>query len=456
MDPGIRLLLYSPRQSADDLLQLLLPLGRKVRVVSGHAPAVCVSRQDEVTVALFDTSPAHIPDLAQVRERVSGTHSLLVLRGDPARLDTRTLRLFDELAVWPCTADELRMRLERLGELAQARPADGVDTERFRRLNLVGNSRPFRELLSGVEQVLDCSVTVLLQGETGTGKELVARALHYLGNRCSCPFVPANCGALPRELVESELFGHERGAFTDAHQRRSGLVEIAEGGTLFLDEVDALDPRAQVILLRFLQGQEYRRVGGERICQANVRVVAASNRVLEQEVANGRFREDLYYRLQLYPLCIPPLRDRHEDVVTLARHFLSHYADQYGGTPRRFTPEAVSWMRDYAWPGNVRELENAVHRACILRSCGSIGAQDLTVEATAAPAQPANEEPEPESFSQAKQRALERFERDYLEHVLARAGGNVSHAARIAGKERRALGKLLKKHGIERGRFQPA
>ncbi|MCG5511709.1 sigma-54 interaction domain-containing protein [Ectothiorhodospira shaposhnikovii] len=332
--------------------------------------------------------------------------------------------------------------------------------DRFRRLHLVGDSPPFRTLLKAIEQVMHSDIPVLIQGETGTGKELVARALHYLGPRRGAGFIPMNCGALPTDLVESELFGHERGAFTGAHQRRPGLVELARHGTLFLDEVDALDLRAQVSLLRFLQNQEYRLVGGREFRHADVRIIAASNRSLSGQIQDNQFREDLYYRLNLLTLCVPPLRERGDDILLLANYFLAHFDAQYDRGSRGITSEGIEWLKNHAWPGNVRELENAMHRASLLCLEGPIHLEALCFSnPTALPtgaATPATSHDSPIPFTQAKKQAIDRFEKGYLQVMLRRAGGNVTLAARMAGKERRAFGKLLKKHGIRGDRVKIA
>jgi DNA-binding NtrC family response regulator len=272
--------------------------------------------------------------------------------------------------------------------------------------------------------------------------------VHYLGARRDRPFIPINCGAIPDSLVEAELFGHERGAFTDARQARPGVVAQADGGTLFLDEIDALSPKAQVTLLRFLQDQRYRPLGHRRELACDLRVIAASNRPLAQLVEQGQFRGDLLYRLNILWLPIPPLRERPGDAELLAQHFLRVLCAKYALGPKRFHADTLRWIAAYHWPGNVRELENLVHRQILLVEgdeilyCGEDGAAG-----SSAPARDA------EDFNRAKARAVAQFERSYLSRVLAQANGNVTLAARLAGKERRAFGKLLKKHGIERRRF---
>jgi len=261
--------------------------------------------------------------------------------------------------------------------------------------------------------------------------------------------VPVNCGALPDHLLEAELFGHERGAFTDAKLARRGLVAEANGGTLFLDEVDALSAKAQIALLRFLQDQRYRPLGSARERSTSVRVIAATNQPLAQAIEHGQFRCDLMYRLKILHLQMPPLRARSGDAEHLAVHFVGVLCAKYGLPPKRFDEATLAWIRSYRWPGNVRELENWVHRHLLM-------ADGLTIRAMFDTAQsPADAEGEPgiDRFQRAKAEAVRVFERDYVLTVLRQAHGNVTRAAQLAGKERRAFGKLLKKHGIDREAF---
>src|SRR5215471_18373821 len=238
--------------------------------------------------------------------------------------------------------------------------------EEFSELNLVGQSPEFLEILELTKRFSGCDATVLIHGETGTGKELVARAVHYLSARRNFPFIPVNCGALPDSLVESELFGHARGAFTDARDARRGLIAEAQRGTLFLDEIEVLTPKAQAALLRFLQDLEYRPVGGAVVRDANVRIIAASNAKLEELAQEARFRKDLLFRLNVLAVDLPPLRRRGRDAVLLAEKFLSRLASQYRKPPKTIHPDAVSRLLDHSWPGNVRELENLIHREFLM------------------------------------------------------------------------------------------
>jgi len=314
------------------------------------------------------------------------------------------------------------------------------------RVGFVGNSEPFRSLLAKITRIARVDALVLLEGETGTGKELAARAIHYLGTRAGGPFVPCDCGALPEALFEGEVFGHARGAYTDARHDMRGLVAQANGGTLFIDEVHTLSKRSQGALLRFLQDGSYRPLGSERQCHADVRVVAAANCSLEDAVAAGSFRADLYYRLGVAMVTLPSLRERADDIPLLAEIFLARLASHYAAPKRRFDAAALAWMQKRPWPGNVRELEHFVHRE-LLRGDGPVlGLEALRgcEERAAADA---------EAFNAARARAVAAFEVQYLHRLLTATHGNVSEAARRAGKERRVFGRLMKKHGIDRGQF---
>jgi DNA-binding NtrC family response regulator len=319
---------------------------------------------------------------------------------------------------------------------------------------LVGQAPPFRRLVEQLPATAASDAAVLLQGETGTGKELFARALHYLSRRAGFPFVPVNCGSLPDTLLEAELFGHERGAFTDACERRAGLIAEAAQGTLFLDEIDSLTSKAQACLLRFLQDKCFRPVGSRGEQQADVRIVSASNAPLQQRVQAGVFRADLYYRLGVFTLHLPPLRERLEDVLPLARHFLNKHASAEK-PDLQLAPSAVAALQAHPWPGNVRELENVILRSLHLRRTDRIEADDLGLPPAPVPAAVQLRHDEPHSYKAMKQRALDAFEKEYLRRLLQSHGGNITHAARAAGKERRSLGKLLKKHGIDPRAFRP-
>jgi two-component system, NtrC family, response regulator GlrR len=307
---------------------------------------------------------------------------------------------------------------------------------------MLGESPQFIRTLALLKQVAQYDAAVLIEGETGTGKELAARAIHYESHRRDKPFLPVNCGALQDSLVENELFGHMRGAYTGADRDELGIVAAANGGTLFLDEVDSLTPKAQVALLRFLEDQHYRPVGGRTQRTADVRIVSASNRSLAELADADRFRADLLYRLRVMHVHIPPLRARAGDALLLARHFVQVFSRRFRKPILPFAPAATAWIDSHAWPGNVRELENAVCQAFLLASGPEITFASLPQSDDRALTNTT-------SYRHAKQRAIVEFERTFLSRVIRSTGGNVSEAARLIQTERRHLGRLLKKHGLD-------
>ena len=326
------------------------------------------------------------------------------------------------------------------------------ETANLLRQNVIGESPQVRRLLRLIVAFACHDTSVLLSGETGTGKEIVARGIHYASPRRDHAFVPVNCCALTDDLLVAELFGYEKGAFTDAKQAYPGLVAQANSGTLFLDEVDSLSPKGQGALLRFLEDQEYRPLGSESVYRSNVRVVSATNRDLATMVQQSLFREDLYYRLHVLSIELPALRDREGDIPILAEHFLHELACRYDSEEKFLHPLTLRWMETDRWPGNVRELENYLHRAFVLTP----GASILAPQVKGDPVPVIGDSPQARlpaptgTFQEAKARVLAEFESEYLREILRSAGGNVSDAARRAGKERRAFGRLLKKHGIDR------
>jgi two-component system, NtrC family, response regulator GlrR len=341
--------------------------------------------------------------------------------------------------------------------------AQSQAAELMAKLNLLGASPAFRMLLAQIERFATCDAAILIHGETGTGKELAARAMHYLSARGTGPFVPINCGAIPDTLTGSELFGHLRGAFTDAREARVGLVAQAESGTLFLDELEALSLTGQIALLRFVQDHEYRPLGAAKLHTADVRVIAATNEDLEHLVKQGRFRRDLLYRLNVLSVAVPPLRTRGDDVLIIARAYLSTLVARYRAAERTLHPDAIAALRAYDWPGNVRELENLIHREFLLSDevelhLSSVPQASNGSHSDLPPSQSETRRPPLTgiAFREAKARAIAEFERDYVREMLARTGGNVSLAARLAGKERSRLNRLLRKHRISAREFKTA
>ncbi len=328
--------------------------------------------------------------------------------------------------------------------------------------NIMGESAALREVLSKVEQVAPTSSTVLLRGETGTGKELVAHAIHINSPREEKPFVRVNCAALAPGVLESELFGHEKGSFTGAVARRPGRFELADGGTLFLDECGDLPMEVQIKLLRTLQEREFERVGGHETIKVDVRVVSATNRNLEKMIEEGEFREDLYYRLNVFPINLPPLRDRLEDLPILVQHFIAKFARQMGASPSQASAEALAKLREYNWPGNVRELENIIERATILAKGSPLGAQHLDFGRRAQPSAASSATasgpvpilastpaPAPADDGKSLAERLLDSERKEIMAAVDKSRGNIASAARTLGINRSTLYYRLRKHGLE-------
>jgi DNA-binding NtrC family response regulator len=312
---------------------------------------------------------------------------------------------------------------------------------------LVGQSQVFVDEMRKIARLAKCEAGVLIRGETGTGKELVARAIHQLSSRWDRPFVAANCGAIPVDLVENELFGHDRGAFTGATNSRPGLIHETKSGTLFLDEIDSLPLLAQVKLLRFIQEKEYRPIGVAKASKADVRIIAATNTNLEEAMETDRFRRDLYYRLNVIPIVLPPLRDRRGDIRLLAEHFCQKYCAELQRPPVSLSPEASYKLEFHSWPGNVRELENVVLRSIIL-------CEGDTIEGAGVLLPDQEDLPHTTSFRELKARVVSDFERSYIERLLTIHQGNITKAAQAACKERRTFWALLRKHKIRAERFR--
>jgi len=315
---------------------------------------------------------------------------------------------------------------------------------------LIGRSIAHRKLLAQLHRVAPTDAEVLLSGPTGVGKELYARLIHRLSARSAGAFVPVNCGALPNDLFENELFGHVGGAFTGARPRTEGLVTEADRGTLFLDEVDSLVLASQVKLLRLIQEKEYRRLGESRTRKADIRIVAATNADLQEAVRERRFREDLFFRLRVIPIVVPPLRERREDIQPILSTYVERYATAYSLPRITFTPAALARVTAYSWPGNVRELENCVRYLTCLQLTGPVNVDDLPLLDEVVP-EPRWEEPDLAglSLNAAKRELVTRFEREYLERALRESHGNIARAARQSGKARRAFFELMRKHGVK-------
>jgi DNA-binding NtrC family response regulator len=427
-------------------------LGRKgfsVEVASDGREALGLLRERAFDVILLDVVMPGLDGLSTMKKlrEDSAAPAIIVLTGK-ATVETAVEAMkngaFDYLTK-PYKLDELVVLVNRAHEYGRLSVKNRLLEQELVRqespVEFVGGSRQLRGILALIRKVAPTDSPVLIQGESGTGKELVANTIWQHSRRCAAPFIPLNCATFSESLIESELFGHEKGAFTSAVAAKHGLVEVADKGTLFLDEIGEMPLALQPKLLRFLDAGEYRRVGGTRALSVDVRVIAATNRDLRGMIAAGRFREDLSYRLNVITITIPPLRERSDDIPDLARHFLTKYSRKMLKPVREFTPEALQALGHYSWPGNVRELENVVERAVILSDGESIGREDLAVpDASAVTAAAVTEKPGTGSLGE--------IERDHILRVLREAGGNQSRASQLLGIDRKTLYLKLRKYGL--------
>jgi len=456
--PGVlrNLLIVDDDASMRHLLAVILTdRGYEVRAVASAEDALKEAAQRELDLVLTDVRMPGMGGLELVRELQRTAPDLLVVvmsayGSHDTAIEAMKAGAYDYLGK-PFKPDEVVLVLRKAEERERLKRENRrLRTElsaAYRPEYLVGGSEAMQAVLRQVHKVAPQKTTVLLEGESGTGKELLARAIHELSPRSSFPFVAVNCGAVPAALLESELFGHVRGAFTDAHKDKKGLAAEADGGTLFLDEVAELPLPTQVKLLRFLQEEEIRPVGDVRSRKVDVRVVAATARDLARAVKEGEFREDLFWRLNVVGVKVPPLRERAEDVAPLAEHFLSRFALLRPELPRPYlSPEALEALKAYRWPGNVRELEHAMERAVVLADGAEIREEDLPDPVRAGGASPA-QAPLPGRDLSLK-RGVRELEGQLIRAALERTNGNRTRAAELLELSYRALLYKIKDHGL--------
>ena len=362
-----------------------------------------------------------------------------------------------DYVIWPCDFDGVPAKLL---ELADSIPSGSLQVQGQNENNdfcgIVGQSAEMKRVYDMITKVSATSSTTLITGESGTGKELVCRAIHKLSNRAEGPLIPVNCGAIPEELLESELFGHEKGAFTGATTAREGRFQMANGGTIFLDEVSEMSPKLQVKFLRVLQESEFERVGGGKTIRVDVRVIAATNRDLEESVTQNKFREDLFYRLNVIPLELPPLRDRNGDLPVLIQLFMNRFQENKLTTLESVSPDAMAALQEYHWPGNVRELENLIERMAILAEGPILSVEDLPERFVKVPiaeyrSKGVSSLDIPDSGIDLKG-VLENIENQLIEKALKKSGGVKNRAAQLLGLNRTTLVEKLKKKGLEEAR----
>ncbi len=406
-------------------------------------------------VVLLDFHLPHVSGSEVIRElgaRGVDARVVVMSGADPTRIAAETMRLgaFDFVAK-PLSRADLRARVERA--YRDRRLAARGDARRPRKSDvIIGTGAWVKQLYERIGMVASTDVTVTVHGPSGTGKELVARTIHNLSPRYERPFVVVSCAALPATLLEDELFGHVRGAFTDASRDRDGLFAQADGGTLFLDEIAELPVQLQAKLLRVLQFHEFRRLGDDHDRRVDIRIIAATNRDLDQMVATGELRQDLLYRINVFPLTLPPLRDRRDDIPLLAQHFLLLHRARAGKKTESFTPAAIARLCAEDWPGNVRQLENKIQEALVIADGPLIDAADLELAPGGASGGQVLDLTRP--FQELKHGVIDRFERDYLMSLLAAHGGNLAAAARQAGMDRKNLWALTRKHGLDLDGFR--
>ena len=438
------------RVARELLVEVLAGEGHRVRAAGGGEECLRLAEAEPLDMALVDLRMPDLDGLAVLKRLAAMQPGLpVVILTAFATIETaieavragaydylsKPFRMEEIKLVVRRTLEARRLARENLQYRQELRARDRFES-------LVGQSHQMVEIYTRVARVARLDTTVLIQGETGTGKELVARAIHDASPRADRPFVVVDCAALPETLFESELFGHERGAFTGASTARRGLLETSSGGTCFLDEIGELTGALQAKLLRTLQERTIRRVGGNEPIPVDVRLVAATNRDLRKLVAEGGFRDDLYYRLNVVTITVPPLRERLQDVPLLAQHFLEKLAAATGGPPKRLAPEALALLAAYQWPGNVRELEHVIERAVALASSEMLLADDFPPQLRAEP------DRAPPSLPTARM-TLEEVKRWYVTKVLEEAGGNKLRAAELLGIDRRTLYRILERQATE-------
>jgi two-component system response regulator PilR (NtrC family) len=461
--PIARILVVDDERSMRELLSIVLKReGHEVLVAENGRSAIDLLERQPVELLISDV---RMPDLSGVDVLAAAQRlnpeviGIMITAYASTETAVEALRLgaYDYLSK-PFNVDELKLKVKKALERKHLQQENALlkrvlqQTHQF--ANIIGKSPVMQAVFQLVQTIAPTTSTVLISGDSGTGKELVARAIHFNSPRKDRPFVALNCGALPETLLDSELFGHVRGAFTGADTNKKGLIEVAEKGTIFLDEIGEMSPMVQVKLLRVLQERKFRRLGGTDEIEADIRIIAATNRDLSKLVAEGKFRDDLFYRINVIPVRLPALRERLEDIPLLAEHFLAKYAAQVKRDIAGIAPDAMRQLQAYDWPGNIRELENALERAVALETGSVIHAKSLPehvqtggLPTSAAAEGPNGEAPLPESGFDLE-RHVEEIEREYIAQALRMAGGVKSRAADLLGMSFRSFRYYTKKYNL--------
>jgi len=447
-------------QNRDYLSEILSEEDYNVSTASNGRDAIARLSQDLFHVVLTDLKMPEVDGLGVIRHLVENHINCIGILftgygSVKTAVDAMKLGAFDYITK-PFKADEIKVVVKKaLDHLALQEENTYLKQQlkaKYKFENIIGSSEKMQKVFSLIDKVSGTDSTVLVLGESGTGKELVAKALHYNSPRAQNPFVPVNCGAIPEELLESELFGHEKGAFTGAFRTRIGRFELANGGSIFLDEISEMSPNLQVKLLRVIQEREFERVGGVKSIRIDVRIIAATNRDLEEEVAQGRFREDLYYRLNVIPLNLPPLRERRDDIPLLVKHFMGKYGREKNSRITGFSRRAMNLLAHYRWPGNVRELENLVERVLVLCDGTEVDTADLPERIAAGTPRTSEVVPLidlPETGIDLST-AVSEFEKAIIMQALTRSNWVKNRAAKLLHVNRTTLVEKIKKQNLQK------
>ncbi len=451
-----RVLVVDDEPGVRESLRMVLKDAYEPLACASAAEALELLQQAPVDVALFDIVMPGVDGmqlLEQVRARWPGLPVIMLTATKTLKTAIEAMKLGAfEYVTKPFDVDELRVHLDKATDnAALVREVEELRSEVGRRYqieNIIGRSPKMQEVFRTVLTVAPLRTTVLITGESGTGKELIAKAIHYGSPRARRPLVTLNCAAIPETLLESELFGHEKGSFTDAHTKKLGQFEMAHEGTLFLDEIGEMGPATQSKLLRVLEHSEFLRVGGTKPVTVDVRIIAATNRDLASAIKDGSFRPDLFYRLNVVSVHLPPLRERRDDLALLIRHFTQTKAREMGMAEKTFAPEAVEALLRYGWPGNVRELENLIERLLVLSEGAVIDVGDLPEQVRRTDQEPGNIKEQVLEGRKSLGTAVDEFEREIIEEALRQTDFNQTRAAEMLGTTRRILKYRMDKLGI--------
>ncbi len=442
-------------------ISLLQNLGYQCIGASGGKEALDLVRQRKPLVVLTDLVMPHMDGIQMMKQMKREEPDMVVViytgfGSIPSAVKAIIEGAFDYIPK-PFSSEQLKIVLERAIKYAElARENNSLRSQIEappRHGKVIGTSEPIKRIMENVHKVARTNANVMVTGESGTGKELIAKSIHYYSGRSDYPFVPVDCVALPENLLESELFGYEKGAFTGAAATKQGLIEIANGGTLFLDEIAELSFNLQAKLLRVLQELQFRRIGGKKIIEVDIRIISATNTEPEEAVRTRKLREDLFYRLNVIHMKVPSLREREEDIPLLAYHFLREFSKSNQIEIDKFSHEVLACLKKYSWPGNVRELQNVVEHAVSMATSNIIEPKDLPDKFRDKGGVPIHTAPMDVPFKEARKQVVERFEKDYLKRLIKEYNGNISNVAKAAGLNRKTIYRMMEFYNLNRGSF---